>query len=92
MTGLGLATANYWAITQTLLPGVAPGRVAGIQNTALNLAGIVAPIITGWLKQITGSYTAPMQTIWVVLIIGVGAYLFLAHETTPQLPKRAIAA
>jgi ACS family D-galactonate transporter-like MFS transporter len=85
MTGLGLATANYWAITQTLLPGVAPGRVAGIQNTALNLAGIVAPIITGRLKQVTGSYTAPMQTIWVVLIIGVAAYLFLARENKPTL-------
>ncbi len=85
MTGLGLATANYWAITQTLLPRVAPGRVAGIQNTALNLAGIVAPIITGWLKQITGGYTAPMQTIWVVLIIGVAAYVFLARESKPQL-------
>jgi MFS transporter, ACS family, D-galactonate transporter len=84
MTGLGLATANYWAITQTMLPGIAPGRVAGIQNTALNLAGIVAPIITGWLKQVTGSYTAPMQTIWVVLIVGVAAYLFLARESKPQ--------
>jgi len=85
MTGLGLATANYWAITQTLLPGVAPGRVAGIQNTALNLAGIVAPIITGWLKQVTGGYNAPMQTIWVFLIIGIAAYLFLARESRPQL-------
>jgi MFS family permease len=84
MTGLGLATANYWAITQTMLPGIAPGRVAGIQNTALNLAGIVAPIITGWLKQVTGSYTAPMQTIWVVLIVGVAAYLFLARENKLQ--------
>ncbi len=90
MTGLGLATANYWAITQTLLPGVAPGRVAGIQNTALNLAGIVAPIITGWLKQVTGSYTASMQTIWVFLIIGVGAYLFLARETLPKLQEGAV--
>jgi len=84
MTGLGLATANYWAITQTLLPGVAPGRVAGIQNTALNLAGIVAPIMTGWLKQINGSYTAPMQTIWVVLITGVAAYLFLARQSKAE--------
>jgi MFS family permease len=92
MTGLGLATANYWAITQTLLPGVAPGRVAGIQNTALNLAGIVAPIITGWLKQVTGSYTAPMQTIWVFLIIGVAAYLFLARESQPRLQPGVAAA
>jgi MFS family permease len=92
MTGLGLATANYWAITQTLFPGVAAGRVAGIQNTALNLAGIVAPIITGWLKQITGSYMAPMQTIWVVLIIGVAAYLFLARENRPKLRPGTIAA
>jgi len=85
MTGLGLATANYWAITQTMMPGIAAGRVAGIQNTALNLAGIVAPLITGWLKQVTGSYAAPMQTIWVFLIIGVAAYLFLARENKPQL-------
>jgi ACS family D-galactonate transporter-like MFS transporter len=92
MTGLGLATANYWAITQTLLPGVAPGRVAGIQNTALNLAGILAPIVTGWLKQITGSYTAPMQTIWVFLIIGVAAYVFLAREREPQLEAGSLAA
>jgi dipeptide/tripeptide permease len=64
--------------------------VAGIQNTALNLAGIVAPIITGWLKQITGSYTAPMQTIWVFLIIGVAAYLFLARESQPALRPEAV--
>ncbi len=79
MAGLGLATANYWALTQTLIPKVAAGRIAGVQNTALNLAGIVAPVLTGWLKQITGSYTAPMQAIWVTLLIGVGAYLFLVR-------------
>ncbi|MGH9591713.1 MAG: MFS transporter, partial [Bryobacteraceae bacterium] len=80
MTGLGLASANYWALTQSLLPAVPGGRLAGIQNTSLNLAGIVAPILTGWLIQITGSYDAPMQFIWVILMIGVGAYLFLTRE------------
>lgn len=80
MAGLGLATPNYWALTQTLVPRAAAGRVAGVQNTALNLAGIVAPILTGWLKQVSGSYTAPMQAIWVVLLAGVAAYLFLVRR------------
>jgi len=80
MAGLGLATANYWALTQTLMPRKAAGRVAGVQNTALNLAGIAAPILTGWLKQVTGSYIVPMQTIGVFLLIGVWAYLYLVRE------------
>lgn len=85
MAGMGLATANYWALTQTLVPSVAAGRVAGLQNTSLTIAAVVAPIITGWLKQITGSYTAPMQAIWVMLLIGVGSYLLLVRaEPVPQ--------
>jgi len=80
LTGLGLATANYWALTQTLIPGGAIGRIVGIQNCAANLPGIVAPILTGWLKQSTGSYDAPMQATWVFLILGVVAYVFLVKE------------
>jgi MFS transporter, ACS family, D-galactonate transporter len=77
MAGLGLATGNYWALTQTLLPGKSIGSIAGAQNTASNVAGAVAPFLTGWLKEATGSYDAPMKAIWVFLIIGVGCYLFL---------------
>lgn len=80
LSGLGLMTANYWALTQTLIPGAAVGRIVGIQNCAANLPGIVAPLLTGWLKQTTGSYTAPMQAIWVFLLAGVAAYVFLVRE------------
>ncbi|MDQ6708016.1 MAG: MFS transporter [Acidobacteriota bacterium] len=79
LTGLGLATANYWAITQTLMPGGAIGRIVGIQNCAASLPGIVAPIITGWLVQRTGDYRAPMQAIWCFLILGIAAYCFLVR-------------
>ena len=90
MSGLGLATANYWALTYTLMPGFAAGRIAGVQNTALNLAGIIAPILTGWLKQVTGSYTVPMQAIWAVLVIGIFAYVILARKSVGQ-PAAAMA-
>jgi MFS transporter, ACS family, D-galactonate transporter len=84
--GLGLATANYWALTQTLMPDVGAGKIGGVQGVALNLAGIVAPIVTGWLKEVTGSYTAPMQAMGVILLIGIGSYLFLIRE--PVAPAR----
>ncbi|MCW5982423.1 MAG: MFS transporter [Bryobacteraceae bacterium] len=80
MGGLGLTTANYWALTQTLMPSAAIGRITGLQNTASNLAGVVAPALTGWLIQTTGSYDAPMRAILVVLAAGVFGYVFLVRE------------
>ena len=80
LSGLGLATANYWALTQTLIPGGAIGKIVGIQNCAANLPGIVAPILTGWLIAKTGSYDAPLQAVWVFLIAGIAAYVFLVRE------------
>ena len=86
LTGLGLATANYWALTQSLMPGAAIGRIAGVQNFASNLSGIVAPIITGWLVHVTGSFEAPMQFITVLLIAGILAYAFLVRRKyAPQV-------
>jgi MFS family permease len=80
LTGLGLATANYWALTQTLMPGAAIGRITGVQNFASNLSGIVAPILTGRLIAWTGSYEAPMQAILFLLAMGIAAYVFLVKK------------
>ena len=90
LSGLGLMTANYWALTQTLLPGAAVGRIVGLQNCAANLPGIVAPMLTGWLKQTTGGYTAPMLAICVFLVMGIAAYLLLVREEyVPKQPPKA---
>jgi ACS family D-galactonate transporter-like MFS transporter len=80
LSGLGLATANYWALTQTMTPAAASARVAGVQNTAANLAGIAAPWITGALVQKTGNFNAPLIAVGFWLVIGVGCYLFLVRE------------
>ena len=87
LSGLGLATANYWALTQTLIPGGAIGRIVGIQNCAANLPGIIAPIVTGWLLQTTGSFQAPMQAVWFFLILGIAAYVFLVRESMSRRPR-----
>jgi ACS family D-galactonate transporter-like MFS transporter len=80
LAGLGFATATRWSLTQSLFPGAASGQLAGIQNTAANLAGIVAPLITGWLKHATGSYAAPMQWISILLLVGALSYALLVRR------------
>lgn len=80
LSALGLMTANYWALTQTLFANTGVGRIVGVQNAAANLPGVVAPVFTGWLLDKTGSYTAPMQAVFVFLMIGIVAYLFLVRR------------
>ena len=65
LCGLGLATANYWALTQTLMPGA---------NTSANLAGIVASWLTGWMIKHTGSFNAPISAVGTWLALGICAY------------------
>ena len=80
LSALGLMTANYWALTQTLFANTGVGRIVGVQNAAANLPGVVAPVFTGWLLDTTGSYTAPMQAVFVFLLIGIAAYAFLVRR------------
>lgn len=80
LSGLGLATANYWALTQTLVPSSKTGRIVGIQNCAASVAGIFSPIITGWLVQRTGGYAAAMQMVLLFLCCGILSYLFLVKR------------
>ena len=87
LSGLGLATANNLALCSIMLiPGPMVGRVKGVQNTAVAVAGIVAPLMTGWLLDLTGSYVAPMTLIVVLLVVGAITVLFgVRPNWAPQL-------
>jgi ACS family D-galactonate transporter-like MFS transporter len=87
LAGLGLATANYWALTQTIFPPGTIGRMVGLQNFASNLSGVVAPIITGWLKYKTGGYEAAGWAILAVLIVGLLSYGLLVRERMVEAPQ-----
>jgi MFS transporter, ACS family, D-galactonate transporter len=84
LTGLGLATANYWALTQTIFPSPVIGRMVGLQNFASNVSGILAPIVTGWLKHKTGGYGASGWAVLVVLMMGLVSYGLLVGESAGQ--------
>jgi MFS transporter, ACS family, D-galactonate transporter len=82
--GLGLTTPNYWALTQTLIPGAAVGRIVGVQNAAANVPGIVAPILTAWLVDKSG-YEGAVGAVIVFLILGVTTYMtVIKREYAPR--------
>jgi MFS family permease len=87
LSGLGLTTANNVALCRmTLIPPQAAGLATGVQNVSTSLAGIVGPILSGWLLQTTGGYTAPMMAIFFFLVLGaVTCVVLLRPEWSPQV-------
>ncbi|MFM2289506.1 MAG: hypothetical protein RL684_2649 [Pseudomonadota bacterium] len=86
LSGLGLTTANNLALCRmTLIPSQGIGLVTGVQNVSTSLAGIVGPILSGWLLEVTGGYEAPMMAILFFLVVGaVTCIVLLRPEWSPK--------
>jgi MFS family permease len=75
--GSGMGGAGIFAFSQTLAGPQAAGRWTGLQNGFANLAGVVAPALTGFAVDRTGSFVAPIAITTVVLIVGAIAWVFV---------------
>jgi MFS transporter, ACS family, D-galactonate transporter len=82
---VGLATGNMFAILQCCAPPNEVGIWTGVENFAGNIAGILAPIATGFLIQRTGSYFPGFALAAGVLVAGIFAYWFLVGELNPVI-------
>ena len=78
------ASTGIWAIPGDIAQHKNQvGTIGGIQNTFSNIAGIVAPIITGWLFGITHSFVLPLTISGVLAIVGAASYWFVVGELKP---------
>jgi nitrate/nitrite transporter NarK len=55
----------------------------GIQNAVGNVAGMSAPVVTGYLVESTGNYTAASIVSGVVALCGLVAWLVVVPEIKP---------
>ncbi|MBI3646893.1 MAG: MFS transporter [Acidobacteriales bacterium] len=78
--GLGLASANYWTITQEFAPPGLIGRFIGYQNMVANLAGICAPALTGFIVDRTKDFNLSLFLAGGALPAAAVAYLALVRE------------
>lgn len=85
LTGLmdGLNSPANPSVTQTFAGPWATGRWMGIQNAVGNVAGMTAPVVTGYLVQHTGHYTAALIVSGVVALCGLVAWLVVVPEVRP---------
>ncbi len=74
---LGISICNSWAISQMLAGPRMVGRWVGLQNFTGNLAGAVAPALTGFLLDRTGSFYSPFVITAVVAWIGGLSWWFV---------------
>jgi MFS transporter, ACS family, D-galactonate transporter len=73
----GFYSSNLWAITQTLAGPSAAGKWTGMQNGFGNLAGVVAPALTGFVVEATGSFQLAFLSIAAMLIFGAISFGFV---------------
>lgn len=66
-----LAIVAVYPIAQTLAGPRAAGRWVGVQNCVANTAGIVGPIVTGWIVDRTGSFSVAFLLAAAVVLLGV---------------------
>jgi sugar phosphate permease len=79
----GVFTSSHWAITQTLAGPLAAGKWTGIQNGVGNLAGVVAPWLTGFVVQRAGSFFWAFAAAAAVALAGAAVFLFWIGPIRP---------
>ena len=83
ISGMGLATANTWAITQSVAPPGTIGTLAGIQNFGATFGGLIAPVVTGFLIKATHSYSPAFVLAGLCMLAGIACYQFLIGQVEP---------
>src|SRR5229473_3960270 len=75
--GLSAASPVGWSIPSLIAPRESVGTLGGILNFGNQLAGIAAPIFTGYIVQSTHSFSGAFIGATAFLLLGIAGYVFL---------------
>jgi len=79
----GVFASSHWAIPQTIAGPLAAGKWTGLQNSLANVAGMVAPAITGFAVEKTGHFFWAFAICSAVVLAGAASYAFLLGPVEP---------
>ncbi|HVY18333.1 MAG TPA: MFS transporter [Rhodopila sp.] len=75
----------FWTLPTAFLSGASAAAGIAVINSIGNLAGFFGPFAMGWLKDLTGSFSAGLLAIAGCAVMGLLIVLALGHD--PSLEK-----
>ena len=91
LTGIATTTSLNFALVNDLLPNVRDvGKAMGFVVVGGNLFGLMAPIVTGYVIQATGSYDGAFLIAGALLVVGATATLTMTRRPMMVDVGRAI--
>ena len=80
-----IATTSAWAMVSIAAPANSTGSLGSLQNFGGYLGGALAPIVTGFIVQITGSFV-PALIVGAVMCVfaAVSYFVILRRPITPE--------
>lgn len=85
----GCYSSHPWLISQSLAGPAAAGRWSGMQNAIGNLAGVIAPWLTGKIVKDTGHFVYAFAVVGVILALGAASYLILIGRIEPIVWRKS---
>ena len=79
----GIFTCSLWSITQTIAGPLAAGKWTGLQNAFGNLAGWVAPWLTGVVLDKTGEFFWAFTMAAGVALVGAAMFVLVIGRVEP---------
>ena len=83
--GLAFAAPVGWSIPSLIAPRGTVGVVGAIMNFFNNVAGIIAPLVAGFVLDTTKSFVLNFIIAAIILVLGILCYLLLLGKIE-QLP------
>ena len=69
-----------WTLVSDIAPKGLLGLTGGIFNFAANLAGIITPLVIGFIVAATGSFVGALMFIAIVALVGAFSYIFIVGD------------
>ena len=83
LAGLSASAPVGSSIVSLIAPRGGTGTIGGIVNFLNNLAATVAPIVTGFIVAVSGSFAGAFLVAGVVLVAGIFSYVVVLGRIEP---------